>query len=406
MQDYRVAPFIGSSTGALRPGEVARQLETLLNDTARDRPAFAALGPISITVSPGCLGGLLGRESSRIQFDQLVMGPLRDSDVAPIGAAMPGSRAPQARAVSSAEVAVPLPASGKGPGAGSGALGKIAKVWGGLSGKARLGVGIAAVLLFWWLMPSGRPPEVERPQASAPSPLPRPAAPPMTSQAPKTAPAADTAPAPAARPPATAAPPSLPPAASRQVAAPALRVGDRWVTDVVDHQDARLNYRSERIVQSVDGGRVVTSVRTLKNNYTRAVEYDGQWSLLAARLPNGSTTTYEPALPYLQFPVSPGQRWQARVVETKADGTQRVHEVRAIVEGWEPVAVPAGQFDALRIVLNDDVSEGGVLVSQGQDVSWYVPEVRRSVKSEETSLTPNTGERRRRTIELVEYTLR
>lgn len=410
MQDYRVAPFIGSSTGALRPGEVARQLEALLNDAARDRPGFAALGPISITVSPGCLGGLLGRESSRIQFDQLVMGPLRDSDVAPIGAAMPGSRAPQSRAVSPAAAVVPLPASGKGPGAGSSALGKIAKVWGSLSGKARLGVGIAAVLLFWWLMPSGRPPEVERPQASAPTPLPRLAAPPMTSQAPKTAPAADTAPAPApapaARPPATAAPPSLPPAAARQTAAPALRVGDRWVTDVVDHQDARLNYRSERIVQSIDGGRVVTSVRTLKNNYTRTVEYDGQWSLLAARLPNGATTTYEPALPYLQFPVSPGQRWQARVVETKADGTQRVHEVRAIVEGWEPVAVPAGQFDALRIVLNDDVSEGGVLVSQGQDVSWYVPEVRRSVKSEETSLTPNTGERRRRTIELVEYALR
>lgn len=187
--------------------------------------------------------------------------------------------------------------------------------------------------------------------------------------------------------------------------APALRVGDRWVTDVVDHQDARLIYRSERIVQSIDGGTVVTSVRTLKSNYTRTVEYDGQWRLLAARLPNGATTTFAPPLPYLQFPMSPGQRWQARVVETKTDGTQRVHEVRAAVEGWESVAVPAGKFEALRIVLNDDVSEGGVLVSQGQDVSWYVPEVRRSVKSEETSLTPNTGERRRRTIELVEYAL-
>lgn len=212
-------------------------------------------------------------------------------------------------------------------------------------------------------------------------------------------------PALAARPPAAAAPLRAPATAPRQAAPPGLRVGDRWVTDVVDHQDARLNYRSERIVQSIDGGRVVTSVRTLKSNYTRTVEYDGQWSLLAARLPNGATTTYAPAIPYLQFPMSPGQRWQARVVETKADGTQRVHELRAVVEGWGPVSVPAGQFDALRVVLNDDIFEGGVLISQGQDVSWYVPEVRRSVKSEETSFSPNSGERRRRTIELVAYAL-
>lgn len=210
----------------------------------------------------------------------------------------------------------------------------------------------------------------------------------------------------AAVPPAPASPLPVPAAAPRQAAPPILRVGDRWVTDVVDHQDARLNYRSERIVQSIDGGRVVTSVRTLKSNYTRTVEYDAHWSLLAARLPNGATTTYSPAIPYLRFPMSPGQRWQARVVETKADGTQRVHELRAVVEGWESVSVTAGRFDALRVVLNDDILEGGVLISQGQDVSWYVPEVRRSVKSEETSVTPSNGERRRRTIALVEYAVR
>lgn len=410
MQDYRVAPFIGSSTGALRPDEVAHQLEALLNASARDRPGLAALGPVSISVSPGCFGRLLGRESSRIQFDQLIMGPIRDLESAPVGAVGLAPSGPPAVAESPASAAALAPSVGEGQDAGSGPLGQIAKVWGGLSVKARLGVGIAAALLLWWLLPSDRAPEVERSQARVPAPPARPAAPPMTSREPTTAPATDTAtapaPAPAARPPAATAPQSIPPAAPLQAAAPVFRVGDRWVTDVVDHQDARLNYRSERIVQSIDGGRVVTSVRTLKNNYTRTVEYDGQWGLLAARLPNGATTTFAPALPYLQFPVSPGQRWQARVVETKADGTQRVHEVRAIVERWEPVAVPAGQFDALRIVLNDDVSEGGVLVSQGQDVSWYVPEVRRSVKSEETSLTPNTGERRRRTIELVEYTLR
>lgn len=399
MQDYRVAPFIGNSTGALRPGDVARQLEELLNAGARDRLDLAALGPVSISISPGCLGGLLGRESSRIQFDQLVMGPIRDPDLAPVASTGQAQVAPPAAAAAIA------PAVDEPEDAGSGPLGQIAKIWGGLSGKARIGVGIGVALLLWWLVPSDRTPEVERPKAMAPAPAARPVPPQVTSRVPAPPPAAVAVPEPETRPPAAVAPQNAPHAAPRQAVAPALRVGDRWVTDVVDHQDARLNYRSERIVQSIDGGTVVTSVRTLKSNYTRTVEYDGQWRLLAARLPNGATTTFAPALPYLQFPMSPGQRWQARVVETKADGTQRVHEVRAIAEGWDRVTVPAGQFDALRIVLNDDASEGGVLVSQGQDVSWYVPEVRRSVKSEETSFTPKTGERRRRTIELVEYAL-
>jgi len=36
-------------------------------------------------------------------------------------------------------------------------------------------------------------------------------------------------------------------------------------------------------------------------------------------------------------------------------------------------------------------------------VSWYAPEAQRTVKTEETSFDPATGERRRRTISLVEY---
>jgi hypothetical protein len=59
----------------------------------------------------------------------------------------------------------------------------------------------------------------------------------------------------------------------------------------------------------------------------------------------------------------------------------------------------------LKIVLSDDISKDGVVVQQGQDVSWYAPEARRTVKTEETSFDPATGERRRRTISLVEYSV-
>lgn len=195
--------------------------------------------------------------------------------------------------------------------------------------------------------------------------------------------------------------PISPPAEQAEV--PAVHVGDRWLTDVVDHQDDRLSYRSERVVTDARAGRIVTTVRSLKSNYVRTVSYDDQWGLLATSQQSGATTLYEPALPYLSFPLHPGKTWQARVTETGADGAQKVHVINGTVHPWETVTVPAGNFKALKVVISDDVTQNGVSVSQGQDVSWYAPEVQRSVRTEETSLDPRTGEKRRRTISLVEY---
>jgi hypothetical protein len=178
------------------------------------------------------------------------------------------------------------------------------------------------------------------------------------------------------------------------------------VTEIIDHQDANLNYRSERIAQSVGSGRIVTTVKTLRSSYTRTIEYDDQWGLLLTRLPNGATTTFSPALPYMSFPLSPGKTWQARVTEVAPGSSDKSHAITASVGQWESVTVPAGTFRALRIELTDEISESGVVIHQGQDVSWYAPEVRRSVKTEETSFNPRTGERRRRTITLIEYQVR
>jgi len=187
---------------------------------------------------------------------------------------------------------------------------------------------------------------------------------------------------------------------------PSLSPGDRWVTEVTDHQDARLNYRSERVVVSVDGGRVVTTAKTLKSNYTRTVEYDPDWGLLASRHPNGSVTTFSPALPYMQFPLQPGSQWAARSDEIASTGERKVHNISARVTGWEQVRAPAGTFNALRIELSDRIEVDGSMVHEGKDVSWYVPSVKRSVRSEETSFDPKTNQTRRRTIELVEYQVR
>ena len=269
---------------------------------------------------------------------------------------------------------------------------------GGSTSRLWLTLGVLAVLAaagggYWYYKSRGASPQVVD---TAPAPD---AHTPETSAAPE--PEGDVLEEPSA---AKSDAPSPPP--SQVVDLPRVSIGDRWVTEVVDHQDAKLNYRAERMVTDVSNDRIVTSVRTVGKDYIRSVEYNGQWALMATNLPSGSTTTYSPALPYLSFPLQPGKSWEARVVETDAEGKARVHEIRAVVIGsWETVQVPAGTFNALMVRLSDDISIDGVIVQQGQDISWYAPDVRRTVKTEESSFNPASGERRRRTVSLVEYSL-
>ena len=53
-------------------GEVAGQLDQLINSYASQGWEFYQLGSVNIEVKPGCIGGLLGRESDYIRYDQAI----------------------------------------------------------------------------------------------------------------------------------------------------------------------------------------------------------------------------------------------------------------------------------------------------------------------------------------------
>ena len=61
-----------------------------------------------------------------------------------------------------------------------------------------------------------------------------------------------------------------------------------------------------------------------------------------------------------------------------------------------------GEFEALKIVLKTEVKDGDK-VSPGSDVSWYVPALRRSVKSELSGLDVSTGIVEKKIIRLLSY---
>jgi len=69
---YKVVPFQGQIKGSGTADSVSAQLAAVINEVAADGWELVTMADVGISVSPGCLGKLLGRESSYTRFDQLI----------------------------------------------------------------------------------------------------------------------------------------------------------------------------------------------------------------------------------------------------------------------------------------------------------------------------------------------
>lgn len=106
---------------------------------------------------------------------------------------------------------------------------------------------------------------------------------------------------------------------------------------------------------------------------------------------------YTPFAPLLDFPLSPGKRWQGRYRAYTAD-TNFTFDIASecAVAAWEAVAVAAGTFEAFRIECTDQVAAGpdkGVL----HWTRWFAPATGVIVKS------ANREDPRRWNFELVAW---
>src|SRR5262249_16810071 len=111
-----------------------------------------------------------------------------------------------------------------------------------------------------------------------------------------------------------------------------------------------------------------------------------------------------PPLTYFAFPLYPGKTWEQTSQETNIKtGAVREHTLSATVGDWEEVTVPAGTFRALKITLQTELLDRTTgQKSIGTDISWYVPNLRRSVKSD-TSSQNFQGQQERQIIQLLQY---
>lgn len=197
--------------------------------------------------------------------------------------------------------------------------------------------------------------------------------------------------------------PSMLPSA---ISLPDIHIGDRWILQTTDHNNPKWSNSTERLVTDVSSSGMTMTSRNTRSNYTRTLSYTREWNLVSERDPTGKGAAYAPPMRYLIFPLEKGKTWRTEVRKQRSEGgAEQVYSLSGEVQGLERVQVRAGTFDAIKVVLQIETRENGVILSQSTDVSWYAPLAKRSVKTEESSHDLQREERSSRTIELVDYSV-
>jgi hypothetical protein len=69
---YAVVPFIGRIKGSQSAGEVANQLQSLIDQHSNQGWELHEVTNVNIEVRPGCLASLFGGQASYMRFDQVI----------------------------------------------------------------------------------------------------------------------------------------------------------------------------------------------------------------------------------------------------------------------------------------------------------------------------------------------
>jgi hypothetical protein len=169
--------------------------------------------------------------------------------------------------------------------------------------------------------------------------------------------------------------------------APQVKAGDYWEYAVRDGWTGlpRGIYRYE--VSRADADAVIVEL-TNDGRPLDTLVYAPGWNGRELPLTNTQRFRYEPAYPAYAYPLAPGKHWNSVLRSTDvATGRSFNTHVAATVLGWERIRVPAGEFDALKIQRSVFAGnmEGHHTQEEITETDWYVPSVRRAVRTSANS---------------------
>lgn len=149
-----------------------------------------------------------------------------------------------------------------------------------------------------------------------------------------------------------------PPAGVKVIEAPDLKVGDTWVYNYKDGHSLKAvadekGEKSTYVVESITDKEIVVAVRRGDGGSWGKQTYDRHWNTISRR-PDPDRGDYQfrefsPSDIRFVFPLWEGKKWKGKY-KVKTAIWEGDYESKGRVAGWEKVNVPAGTFEALKIV--------------------------------------------------------
>jgi hypothetical protein len=181
--------------------------------------------------------------------------------------------------------------------------------------------------------------------------------------------------------------------------------GDTYLTQSVN-LDGSVTNTTERKIILTNPEKIVVESKNIKSNvgYVRKLEFTPEWNLVSVQSSDGSGLYYSPPLKYFEFPLTSGKTWRQTSIETNIKtGNLKEHTLSALVGDWENITVPAGNFRGVKVTIQTELVDRSTgLKTTGTDTSWYVPEVRKSVRSLTSSRSPD-GVETKQELQLIKY---
>jgi hypothetical protein len=166
---------------------------------------------------------------------------------------------------------------------------------------------------------------------------------------------------------------------------PELRIGESWAYDERDGYNRMLKAHWIGEIVFVDDSGVEMRILNGQPGNARSNRYGRRWEMVSENLSDNRQLSFSPALVSLPFPLQPGKSWRQDVVATDSfSGKSSRWRLYGRVRGWEKVKVPAGEFDAIKIVRDLYLDDADWRRSQTRrtERDWYAPEVKWIVKQE------------------------
>jgi hypothetical protein len=214
--------------------------------------------------------------------------------------------------------------------------------------------------------------------------------------------------------------------------APQIKAGDQWTYQITVERAPNTWNKSENevtVTRVTSSSIYLSSKQAGSTQPPRDSVVGADWSRI--RDVNGKETLVNRPL---AFPLEVGKSWEVSYTEQHPNKGHRFEEWhnKFTVVGYEPIDVPAGHFNALKVESeghwnaelepSNGVVQGAVvtqgnttMVTQAQRVGakpisgrtykafWYVPEVKRWVKSVEETYSVNDVRTERFTAELASF---